>query len=347
MKAKKWNIIVIAASLSILFLLAAATAIIDPFLHYHKPLDFLEYPLKDERYQNDGITRHFDYDALITGTSMTQNFMPSEFDELWGTRTIKASYSGATYHELNEHIRRALEYNPDIKYVLCSLDGNRLIAQADAYGYEGNPDYLYDSNPFNDVEYLLNKEVVPKTIAVVNYTRAGEKTPTMDEYGNWNQYMTFGRDAVVSSFTLQPIREEEVVLSEEDIQMIRENVTENFLATALAHPDTQFILFYPPYSICYWEGLVRGNQLNAQLQAEEIAAEILLDAENVNLYSFSDRTDIIDNLDNYGDTLHYGEWINSEILQCMHAGEGELTKENYKEFFQKIKTLYSNYTFDY
>lgn len=347
MKAKNWNIIVIVASLLLLLILAVTTAIIDPFLHYHKPLDFLEYPLKDERYQNDGITRHFEYDALITGTSMTQNFKPSEFDALWGTNTIKASYSGATYHELNEHIRRALEYNTDIKYVLCSLDGTRLIAPADAYGYEGNPDYLYDSNPFNDVEYLLNKEVVPKTIAVVNYTRAGEQTPTMDEYGNWNQYMTFGRDAVVSSFELQPIREEEVVLSEDDIEMIRENVTKNFLATALAHPDTQFILFYPPYSICYWEGLVRGNQLKSQLQAEEMAAEILLTAENVHLYSFSDRTDIIDNLDNYGDTLHYGEWINSEILQCISKGDGKLTKDNYKEFFREIKTLYSNYTYDY
>jgi len=347
MKEKSWNMIVVLGTMGILLGIAGVTAIIDPFLHYHKPISFLEYPMKDERYQNNGITRHFEYDALITGTSMTQNFKPSEFDALWGTQTIKASYSGATYHELNEHIRRALEYNSDVKYVLCSLDGNRLIAPAEEYGYEGNPDYLYDDNPFNDVEYLLNKEVVPKTIAVVNYTRAGEKTPTMDEYGNWNPYMTFGREAVVNSFTLQPIREEEVVLSEEQIRMIQGNVTENFLATAQANPDTQFILFFPPYSICYWEGLVRGNQLNSQLQAEEMAAELLLSAENIRLFSFSDRIDIIDNLDNYGDTLHYGEWINSEILQCMALGEGELTKENYKDFFANLRQLYSNYTFDY
>ena len=78
-----------------------------------------------------------------------------------------------------------------------------------------------------------------------------------------------------------------------------------------------------------------------------MATELLLSAENIRLFSFSDRIDIIDNLDNYGDTLHYGEWINSEILQCMALGEGELTKENYKEFFANIRQLYSNYTFDY
>ena len=211
MKAKRWNIIVLTGSLAILLMLTVVTAVIDPFLHYHKPLDFLEYPLKDERYQNNGITRHFEYDALITGTSMTQNFKVSEFEELWDVKAVKASYSGATYYELNKHIRLAMEYHPDIKYVLCSLDGSRLIAPAEGYAYDGNPEYLYDDNPFNDVKYLLNKEVVPKTIAVVNYTRAGEVTPTMDEYGRWNQYMTFGREAVVNSFTLQPVREDEVV----------------------------------------------------------------------------------------------------------------------------------------
>ena len=44
---------------------------VDPFFHFHKPVSSLSYPLVNERYQNDGIARHFDYDAVITGTSMT------------------------------------------------------------------------------------------------------------------------------------------------------------------------------------------------------------------------------------------------------------------------------------
>ena len=73
MKASKWNALVLGGTLGMLFSVAAATVVIDPFLHYHGPLAGLEYPLLDERYQNDGIARHFSYDALITGTSMTQN----------------------------------------------------------------------------------------------------------------------------------------------------------------------------------------------------------------------------------------------------------------------------------
>lgn len=345
MKAKRWNFIVIGGTVLLLGVLAAVTIIVDPFLHYHGPLEQLEYPLKDERYQNDGIARHYEYDALITGTSMTQNFKCSEFDALWGTTSVKTSYSGASYHELNENIRRALGYNPDIKYVLCSLDGNTLIYPADADEYNDYPEYLYDRNPFNDVKYLLNKEVVPKTLAVLNYTRAGNTTPSRDEYGSWSDYQTYGRDAVLSTFTLQPVREEEHILSAEDIVNIRENVTQNFLETALAHPETEFCLFFPPYSICYWEALQRTKQINSQLQAQEMAVEILLTAENIHIYDFNGRTEITTDLNNYSDTLHFGEWINTEILSSIAEGENELTLENYQEYYRQINDFYTNYDY--
>lgn len=345
MKSKNWNLIVIAGTVLILGAVAAVTMLVDPFLHYHEPLSGLEYPLKDERYQNDGIARHYEYDALITGTSMTQNFKCSEFDALWDTTSVKTSYSGAGYHELNKSIRRAFDYNPDIRYVLCSIDGTTLISPADSDEYEGYPEYLYDDNPFNDVEYLLNKEVVPKTLAVINYTRAGEKTPSRDAYGSWSQYKSFGKETVLSTFTLQPVREEEITLSEEDITNVRENVTQNFLTTAIEHPETEFYLFFPPYSICYWEALQRTKQLNSQLQAQQMAVEILLESENIHIFDFNGRIEITSDLNNYSDTLHYGEWINTEILNAMAEGRNELTTENYKEHFQEINELYANYDY--
>ena len=66
MKARVWNIIVIVGTGAILLLVTIFTMVIDPFLHYHEGQDFLEYPLKDERYQNDGIARHYEYDSIIT-----------------------------------------------------------------------------------------------------------------------------------------------------------------------------------------------------------------------------------------------------------------------------------------
>lgn len=345
MNAKRWNIIVIVGTASVFLLLAAATVVIDPFLHYHAPLSFLEYPLKDERYVNDGIARHYQYDSIITGTSMSQNFKCSEFDALFGAQSVKIAYSGATYHELNEALRRAVSYQEKVRYVVCSLDGSRLIAPAWEDEYEGYPDYLYDENPFNDVNYLLNKEVATKTLAVLNYTRTGEVTPDRDAYGSWSQHKVFGAESVLSSFTLLPVSEREVALTEQDREMITENISENFLVTAKANPETEFYLFYPPYSICYWQALVRTKQLGAQLEAQEIAARLLMEAENVHVFDFSDRLDIIANLDNYTDTMHYGDWINSEILECINAGRQELTADTLKSYYNDIKRMYEEYEY--
>lgn len=345
MKAGRWNVTVIGCTAAVLVILAGITIFVDPFMHYSSGRDFLEYPLKDERYQNDGIARHYDYDSIITGTSMCQNFKCSEFNELWGASAIKIANSGASYHESGENIRRAFSHNGDIKNVLCSLDGSRLNYPAFQDEYEGYPSYLYDANPFNDVNYLLNKEVLPKTIAVINYTRSGQTTPTMDEYGSWSRYKTYGRDSVLASFHLLEETEEEQKLSEEDKRQICENVTDNFLKLAEMYPDTTFYFFFPPYSICYWEALVRTKQLDVQLEAQKIGAKLLLPADNIRVYDFSYRIDITGDLDNYTDTMHYGEWINSEMLQMMKAGEGMLTLDNLDEYYDSVSKLYSQYDY--
>lgn len=347
MKELKWNALVLGGTFGILFLVAAATVVIDPFFHYHGPVEGLEYPMLDERYQNDGIARHFSYDAVITGTSMTQNFKPSEFDALWGTESVKMCFSGASYKEVDENIRRALRHNDRIRYVLRSLDSNMLNRPADYDTYEGYPDYLFDDNPFNDVQYLLNKEVALKTLAVVNYTRAGNVTPTRDEYGSWSRYKVFGRDEVLRSYGNLEGFEEEIVLTEEDCVNIQENVRKNVLQTALDNPQVTFYLFFPPYSICSWDALVQTKRLNVQIEAEKMAVEILVETENIRIFAFDENTDMIANLDNYTDSLHYGEWVNSDILQWMREGEYELTADNYEAYFDKIKKLFLEYDYSY
>lgn len=345
MNAKKWNLFVLLGTGAILLLIATVTIVIDPFFHFHRPLDLLEYPMKDERYQNDGIARWYEYDAMITGTSMTQNFKTSELDERMGVTSVKTSYSGSGYYELSRSIRRALEYNPNLKMVLCSMDGNRIMYEPDAETYEGYPEYLYDSNPFNDVNYVLNKDVVPKTLAVLNYTRAGEKTPTMDEYGSWGQYQVYGKEAVLATLPSLPEFEEESVLTDDGRKMVRENLEQNFLNLALEYPDTEFYFFFPPYSICYWEALYQTKQLNMQLEAELLAVETVLQAENIHVFAFADWIEVISDLDNYMDSLHYSPEINSEILRAVSEGEGELTLDNYKQYYEMIKEYYTNYDY--
>ena len=79
--------------------------LVDPFFHYHKPLEQLAYPIDSERYQNDGISRNFTYDAVLTGTSMMENFKASRFDSLFGVASVKIPYAGGYYKEVDQAVR--------------------------------------------------------------------------------------------------------------------------------------------------------------------------------------------------------------------------------------------------
>ena len=58
-KAKHWFYSAVALLTVLLIGMAAIVIIVDPYFHYHKPLSFLSYRIYEERYVNDGISRHF------------------------------------------------------------------------------------------------------------------------------------------------------------------------------------------------------------------------------------------------------------------------------------------------
>ena len=59
----------ITVTVILMIAVAAVVVFVDPFFHYHAPVEGISYILDNERYQNDGIVRNYEYDCLITGTS--------------------------------------------------------------------------------------------------------------------------------------------------------------------------------------------------------------------------------------------------------------------------------------
>ncbi len=94
MTSKKWIQSFFIILVLILILAGSIIVYLDPFFHYHAPLKGFYYEIDNERYQNDGIMKNFEYDALITVTSITENFKTSELDTLFAVLSIKVSYWG-------------------------------------------------------------------------------------------------------------------------------------------------------------------------------------------------------------------------------------------------------------
>ncbi len=345
-KAKKWFI----SSLGILFFffltIATITIIVDPYFHYHKPLPFLSYRLYEERYTNDGIARHFEYDALITGTSMAQNFKPSEMDALFGTTTIKNTFSGAGYKELAEHLDRALTRNEDLKTVVWALDYNGLMRDADWQQYDTYPTYLYDNNPFNDVSYLFNKSIFYHgVLPCITMTLSGDASTTMDEYSSWVNET--GLEHILYSYDRYDLGENiETEFTPEKQEAVTTTITQNVIELVNKYPNTTFYLFYPPYSICYWDAQYMKGTILQEIAAEKLATELLLECPNVRLYNFFDRHEVICNLDYYNDPVHYSAEVNSMILAWISQDIGLVTHDNYLDKLEAEKAFFTSYDYD-
>ena len=343
---KKWFKKCIVSLIAILVLIAGVMVVVDPYFHFHKPLSILSYRLNEERYINDGIARHFDYDAIITGTSMTQNFKTSEMDALFGTRSIKAPFSGAGYQELSENLERALKRNDNLKTILLGLDYNGLLREYDWKRYESYPTYLYDDNPFNDASYVFNKSILYHGVMPnLVMTLKGQTGTTMDDYSTW-QYET-GLQSIMGSYTREDVVPlEENGFGEEEYELVTQTIQKNIVELVNQYPDVEFLIFYTPYSICYWDSLNLEGGIYRQIEAERVATEMLLQCPNVKLYNFFDQYDIICNTDLYSDGGHYCAEVNSLILGWIAEDKGLVTKENYRERLLDESNFYMNFDYD-
>ncbi len=347
MTSKKWIGLCLGVFLALLVLPAALTAVIDPFFHYHAPLEGVSYIIDDERYQNDGIMRHFDYDAVITGTSMTEYFKTSEFDQLFGVKSVKVPYSGGGFLEQTKNLERGFASRPEIRYVVRSIEPLSMGMGKDEIQTDAYPGYLYDDALCNDVNYLLNKEVLlGHTMEDLAWTLYGNETTSFDEYANWSRIHTFSKEAVLAGFQRAEVADEPVVFSQEEKEELGGNLEQNIVALAQSHPETEFYYFFAPYSILWWDTAIREGRFGYELERMAFVAEKLLACSNIRLFSFSDDYDLVTDLDRYRDYAHYDEDANSAMLRRMRDGEYELTLENYKERLEGMRAFYAAYDYD-
>lgn len=335
-----------------LLLVGRCVVEVDPFFHYHKPdTEKYYYTLDNQRSQNDGISKRFDYNMLITETSMTENFKTTEAEEIWaaeGARAVKVSYSGGYQEEINDNLLRALENNSELRIVIRGLD-MWFISDADVkWKATGKyPTYLYDDNIWNDVEYIFNKDVIFNRVYPMIVEREKQGITPFDEYTDLGKEGKFGFETVLAPYQEVPgkIYGGEAYLTEREKEGILAHVRQNIVSPAEEYPNVDFYYFFTPYSAVFWGECVQGAAIYRQVEAERLVIEEILKYDNIKLYSFSNRTDITTDLNNYKDPHHYGSWINSLMLKWMHDGKYRLTEENYEDYLAEELSFYIAYDY--
>ena len=322
--------------LALLVLVAGIVFVFDPFYHYHKPWLGLKAVLNDKEYQCIGTLKHFDYDALIVGSSVMENNDNSWYNEAYGVKSIKAIRSYGATADLCYLMDAAFE-DHDIRYVFYNIDPSSLSQQAvTTYESTGCPMYLYDDNPFNDIQYLFNKDVLFEKIPYqVANSFMGDYNENLSY--NWAKWKSFGPEMALGLYH----RSKEVTdMMDETVydEQLSDNI-DLLVSEVEAHPETEFIFFYPSYSMLWWDMTYRAGETEAIIHCEKEMTKALLGHDNVRVFCFQAEEEVITNLDNYMDTIHFSPEINRRMLDHILAGEYELTLANYEEEIDKVKAF--------
>lgn len=318
MKKKTWALLCLAGIVGAFLFLSALVIAIDPFQVYRRATHYMP-PIDNttQVYANAGIVRNYEYDSAIVGTSVTENFRPSQMDDLLGGRFIKLCTSAGTAY--NHALLMNLAFDTrEMKRIVYGLDVYSLIGALDKTGSKV-PLYLYDKNPFNDVQYWLNRSVLASFLP--RCLRAWGQT--QDDSLRDSMYCWAGRDEYGEAALYNALFDAPTIINPADkyTDAAKANLETHLIAFIEAHPETQFDIFFPPYSAAEWSTMLSRGNLEAMLTLRGLCYDMLSIYDNVTLYDFSVRENWVLDLSNYKDTLHYGQWINDAIIEEIAAGK--------------------------
>jgi len=293
----------------------------------------------NERYELAGLIRRQEYSNLVMGTSLAANFRASWFSDWLGSKTLKVAIPDGRLEEFDTALDLAYRTHETIERVYFGLDPNVLI-RADQHSEL--PEYLYNDNALDDLQFYFNAESL--ALAVKSLLPGEGAESPLDEAYVWDRDHTFSRAAALESYP-RPEAAPEALPADAYLAAAQANM-DVICGWARAHPGTQFIVWFPPYSILYWDQANRLGTAEAVLSAIEYACGRLFSCDNVTVISLLNAQDVITNLNCYTDHIHFSggtaAWISRKLL----AGEWRYYPHSYPGQVNELREFVSNYDYD-
>jgi len=340
--AKKCSCAALAALVLLLALYAAAVYIIDPYMHYHEPWLGMQMQRSDDsRYENYGLARFAQYDSIMLGTSVTQDAKGSEFNSLFEANAVKIKFAGSYFKELGDFLKYAYEHHEGpIDQVFWVLDLTHVLTSVDTVGHTDNPEYLYDTNFWNDSKYLLNKDVAPDLLRPLF-----NLSPVDHDHQVWND--PTGWETLVKVYgPNRPEQQPEKEFTPELRAQVLENYETNVLSIAREHPETQFYFIIPPGNAFFWDYVTRNGEYTCYMSGIETVMREMLALPNATVYNFVDDPAKTTDLNRYKDRVHFDPAMMSEIIANVAAGDGRITAENIDARMADMRAYWQNIDFD-
>ena len=337
---RRWACGLLAAILLLLGACAAAVYAVDPCLYYRIP-ERWQPVFFSERYQAAGLARNVPADTVVMGTSMAANYRATEVADTFGGTAVRVTVPDGYFSEFDK-VMTVLFDAQTPERVVFGLDLNILVRDESGVT-DAMPGYLYNTNPLDDVKYLLNKDTLYYSAYVLMANRWGQGQ-TLDEGFTWDGDIWWNHMTALDNYTRPEIAAEKA-----DTAAFLQRAQENLAVVCRwveEHPETEFRFFLPPYSILFWDKTARLGQTEAMMAALALAAETLIPYENVKLHAFLLDREIVEDLDNYCDYVHHSGTVCTTVLEKMAAEEMLLTAENWEETLANWQQFVVDYDYE-
>ena len=175
---RRWVCGLLACILALLAVCGAVVYVVDPCLYYRVP-DKWQPVLFNERYQMAGLAKNVEADTVLVGTSMAANYRSSWIQETFGTSAVRLTIPDGYYSEFDQ-VMNVLFRTQEPERVIFGLVRDESGVTA------AMPDYLYNANPLDDIQYLLNKDTLYYSAYTLLSNHWGEGD-TIDEGFTWDR----------------------------------------------------------------------------------------------------------------------------------------------------------------
>lgn len=335
--ASKWIMSFLCCLLAILLLLSAIAFVVDPFMQFRTRDN--AYMLV-EWYVSPGLVKNHDYNTLIVGSSMIQNFDMDLFRQELGVKPLHIGVGGMNLAEIKQVLNLAYETQKADQFFVC-ID---LMSFASETDKSRLPQHLFEDDILSNLRYLLSYEVwfryLPVDVALVIADRAGIKLPasymtkkSIDKLGDWRaDYSVWGEQMVIDNYI-----KGKYSVSEVDSTNLLQKLTSNIDAffNECAFEKGEHIFFFPPYSSLCWAEYQNRGQFEILMQAKQYFIEKAAE-QNIAVYDFQSADCTMD-LNHYKDTTHYMPHINDWMVECFANQEYLVTNQNAKAFEQTLR----------
>lgn len=340
MKSKGFFIAALACILACFAALSTLVIVEDPFFVFNGVAEGEKAHFSNQRYEMGGLIRHQEYSSVIMGTSLAANYRASWFTEGLGEKTLKITFPDGWISEFDTALRLAYRVKGELDTVCFSLDPN-IITRPDSRRTVELPDYPYNLNPLDDVEYLLNADTY--RLMGRSWLKGAEGAVVLDEAYVWDGSYTFSYSNALGGYP-RPAISGTALPADAYLEAAEENL-DVVCSWVEEHPDTRFKIWFPPYSILYWDKSIREGTAEAVLAAVEYAGQRLLAYDNVELYSFLQDYEVITDLNNYTDHIHCSGGVTYYVAQSVMGGAAPMTAETLHEELAQLRQFVIDYDY--